>query len=232
MRILIAVIAVAVGLGLVTQAAGSVASDIKAPTAKVDGATLTKWTKRFFFYDGAISVVDGSHPALDDGDVDCSIGQTSRKVWFLETAPSLTSDFERRCAVPKGTVLYVPVFQWFCSEEIDGQPIPECLAFGDEIFSIVELELRVDGVTLDNAALQAYRVQTGIFELPLAEDSFWEFAFGVELDDSITFASDAIGALVGPLSQGEHEIEVSAASEEFGFEGSLTYHLTVAPLKK
>ncbi len=84
-------------------------------------------------------------------------------------------------------------------------------------------------MTLGTEELQAYQVQTGGFELPLAEDNIWEYAFGLVLGDSISFGSDAFGALVGPLSVGAHEIVVTYGSEEFGFEGSLTYHLTVVP---
>lgn len=231
MRKALVVLVVVTGLALAAQASGTATSEIRSPTAKVEGATLTKWTKRFFLFDGAIPVVDGSHPAIDTGDVDCSLGQTSRKVWFLETSFDLGADVERRCAVPKGTTLYVPVIQWICSPELfDGEPIPDCLAAAD--FSNVDLSLTVDGATLDDEALQEYRVLTGEFELPLAEDSIWEYAFGLELGDSISFASEAVGALVGPLSLGGHEIVVSYASEEFGFAGSITYALTVVPKTK
>lgn len=224
--------ALVAGLALASTASGTGPGHILPPTAKSHGLTLEKLTRGFFVFDAAIPVLDGSHPALDVGDVDCGLGQWSRGVWFLETTPDLAGDFERRCTVPKGVTLYVPVFQWFCSEEFDGVPIPECLAQGQEGFDLIDFELKVDGVTLDDAALEAYRVQTGVFELPLVEDSFWEFVVGVELDDSITFASDAIGALVGPLPQGEYEIVVSASSEAFEFAGSLTYKITAAPLKK
>ena len=231
-RVLLLTTGLAAALALATQAVGAAPSPIRPPDAKAEGATLAKLAKRFFVFDGAIPVVDGSHPALDDGDVDCGIGQFSRGLWFLETAPSLVGDYERRCTVPKGATLYVPVFQWFCSEDIDGIPIDECLGEADGAFAAVDLELTVDGVSLDDAALEAYRVRTGTFELPLAEDSYWEYAFGIELGDSITFAAEAIGALVGPLPVGEHVIVISASSEEFGFGGTLTYRITVAPFRK
>lgn len=233
MRKLSVVIAIAIGLGLVAQAAGSTASDIRPPTAKVEGATLTKLTKRFFFFDGAIPVVDGSHPSLDVGAVDCSIGQSSKKLWFLAGVFDLDSDLEKSCVVPKSATLYVPIISWVCSPELfDGEDLDECLADGLELNALLDLSLTVDGVTLDTEALAAYQVQTGGFDLPLVEDSIWEYTLGLELGDSISFGTDAFAALVGPLSVGEHEIVVTYRSEEFGFEGSLTYHLTAAPLKK
>jgi hypothetical protein len=219
-------------LVLSTQALGAEPSPIRPPTAKAEGADLGKWAKRFFFYDAAIPVVDGSHPAFDVGDVDCSLGQFSRGVWLLETTPDLNGDFERRCDVPKGTTLYVPVFQWWCSEELDGIPDDECFAETDGILDLIDLRLEVDGVVLDDAALEAYRAKTGSFELPLVENSFWEYVFDTELDDSITFAADAFGALVGPFRDSEHVIVVSQRSEELGFEGSLTYRINVTPFKK
>ena len=207
----------------------AVSAGVAPPAAKSHGASLGDWAKRFFLFDGAIPVVDGSHPALDAGDVDCGLGQ-SGKVWFLETAPSLEGDFERRCTIPVGTALYVPIFQWVCSPDIfPGESIAECLAQADGAFDVVETSLTVDGKTLDDEALEAYRAETWPFTLPLAPDNFWEVAFGVELGSSITFAADAIGVLVSPLSAGTHTIVISAASEEFGFAGELTYVITVAP---
>ena len=207
----------------------AVSAGVAPPTAKSHGASLSEWAKRFFVFDGTIPVVNGSHPALDAGDVDCSLGQ-SGKVWFLESAPSLEGDFERRCTIPTGTALYVPVFAWVCSPEIfAGESIADCLALADDAFADVEASLTVDGKTLDDAALDGYRAETGTFTLPLAADNFWEFAFGVELGSSISFASDGIGAIVSPLSAGTHRIVISAASEQFGFDGELTYVITVAP---
>ncbi len=151
----------------------AVSAGVAPPTAKSHGASLGEWAKRFFAFDGAIPVVNGSHPALEDGAVDCSRGQAG-KVWFLETAPSLEGDFERRCTIPTGTALYVPVFQWVCSPEIfAGEPLADCLAQADGAFADVELSLSVDGKTLDDAALEAYRAETGPFTLPLAADNFW-----------------------------------------------------------
>ncbi|MGZ8783913.1 MAG: hypothetical protein ACXWZB_10505 [Gaiellaceae bacterium] len=230
MRKTLCVLALVAGCALMFQA--TVTAGIQPPTAKSHGANLGEWAKRFFVFDGGVPVVDGSHPALDAGDVDCGLGQ-SGKVWFLETAPSLVGDYERRCTIPTGTALYVPVFQWFCSPDLlAGEVIAECLAQADGAFGAVELGLSVDGVALDDAALDAYRSRTGTFRLPLAADNYWEVAFGIELGSSITFAADAIGALVTPLSVGTHTIVVSAASEEFGFGGTLTYRLTVAPRGK
>ena len=167
----------------------AVSAGVAPPAAKSHGASLGDWAKRFFLFDGAIPVVDGSHPAL-----------------------------------------YVPIFQWVCSPDIfPGESIAECLAQADGAFDVVETSLTVDGKTLDDEALEAYRAETGTFTLPLAPDNFWEVAFGVELGSSITFAADAIGVLVSPLSVGTHTIVISAASEEFGFAGELTYGITVAP---
>ena len=192
---------------------------------------LAKWAKKFFVFDAAIPVVNGSHPALDEGDVDCSLGQHG-KTWFLETAPGLDGDFERRCSVPEGTRLYVPVFQWLCSPDLDGQEVSDCLLDADDTFGVIDLTVSVDGVVLDDAALEQYRAATGSFELPLVEDSYWEFVTGLELGESIEFGADAYGVLVDQLAAGQHVIRVSATSTEFEFDGSLTYTITVEPKKK
>ena len=201
------------------------------PQSKKGGADLSEWAKRFFVFDASIPVVNGSHPALDEGDVDCSLGQ-SGKVWFLETAPGVAGDFERRCSIPSGTKLYVPVFQWFCAPELDGIPIADCLVDADAAFADIDVGLTVDGKTLDDAALDAYRAEVDAFDLPLVEDSYWEFTTGLELDDSLEFGADVVGVLLHPLSVGTHVIVVTYGSQAFGFEGSLTYRITVTPGKK
>jgi hypothetical protein len=229
MRRYLLVLVLLAGLALVAQASGSVEDSIRPPTAKFDGATLKKLTKRFFLFDAAIPVVDGSHPALDLGEVDCGIGQTSRRLWFLETGPLGDGDFERSCTVAKSTTLYVPHLQWICSPEFDGVAVDECLAGADDGHAAFDLTLIVDGVTLDDDELEPYRTSNGEFEIPLPEDNIWEAFFGTEFGDSLTFGADAIGVLVGPLPVGSHEIAIVSKSEEFGIDTTLTYHLTVVP---
>ena len=192
------------------------------------GAGLATWSERFFTWEAALPVVGGSHPGLDLGDVDCSAGQQG-PVWFLELPPTLAGDLERRCTIPAGTTLYVPVLQWVCPRQLDGRDVADCLADADWIFGVLDLGLTVDGHTLDNTALQAHRVRTRRFDLMLAADSFWDFFCGCDAGASLDFAADGISALVGPLSVGSHTITVRYASATFGFAGSLTYRLTVTP---
>ena len=220
-----------VGCLALFAAAAAGTANVLPPQAKAGGASLSEWAKRFFVFDAAIPVVNGSHPALDDGDVDCSVGQTGN-VWFLETAPDIAGSFERRCSIPSGTRLYVPVFQWFCAPEIDGNPVAPCLVEADAAFDEIEVGLTVDGESFDDAALEAYRAETGAFELPLVEDSFWETLTGLELDNSLEFGADVVGVLLHPLSVGAHEIVLTYAADAFGFEGTLTYRITVTPGKR
>ncbi len=229
MRKLVVLIVLVAGMVLVAQAPGAGGPVAKPPNATVHGATLAEWAERFFAWEASIGVVNGSHPSLDTGDVDCGIEQRSQKVWFLTTFDLFADELERRCTVPTGTMLYVPVIQWICSPDLFGEEVDECLAAAD--FAEIDLSLSVDGRTLDNAALQSYRAVTGAFELPLVEGSLWEQWFG-ELPDSITFGSEAVGALVGPLSAGRHDVVISAACEVCGFDVSFTYELTVSPPRR
>jgi len=207
------------------------AAKVPPPQANLGGANLSDWAKRFFVFDASVPVVDGSHPALDEGVVDCSLGQ-SGKVWFLETAPGIVGEFERRCSIPSGTGLYMPVFQWFCAPELDGIEIADCLVDADGAFEDIDLGLTVDGHAYDDAALDAYRAEVEEFELPLVEDSYWEFVTGLELGDSLEFGADVVGVLLHPLSVGTHEIVVTYSSRAFEFAGTLTYRITVTPGKR
>jgi hypothetical protein len=222
-------VTVAAVLTVTTLTARDGLGKVRPPNAHAHGAKkLGKWLKRFFVWDGAIPVVNGSHPGLDLGDVDCSLGQ-SGKVWFLSTAPSLDVALERRCSVPAGKKLYVPILSWVCPPDLSGRPVEVCLAEADGVFDAVDLSLAVDGASLDDAALDAYRALTGRFDLPLVDDSFWDVFCGCDVGTSLDFAADGIGALVGPLSVGPHEIVIGYQSGAFGFAGSLTYRITVTP---
>jgi hypothetical protein len=196
--------------------------------ASAHGADLATWMQRFFEWEGRLPVVDGSHPYLDLGDVDCSRGQDG-PVWFLELPPTLSGDLERRCAVPVGTAFYVPVLQWVCPPALSGLEVADCLAQADGVFALLDLGLTVDGRALDDDDLAAYRVRTPRFDLAIAADSVWDVFCGCDLGTSLDFAADGIGALIGPLPPGPHTITIRYASEAFGFTGSLTYRLDVTP---
>jgi hypothetical protein len=177
------------------------------PGQRVKGRSLVEWQRALFKWTSRIPM-DGPqpHPALTEGEVDCSYGQQGR-VWFLEAG-----GVERSCSVPYGKIVYVPVNFWFCLPEADGTPFPECEVQGDPYLAEAVSTLTVDGRRLD---VQPWRTDAGRFTLKLAEANIWEFFLGGDLGPTTELSSDGMGALV-LLGPGTHTI---VASVSFDFDG-------------
>ena len=207
------------------QAAGSRGAFVLPPSLKYQGRSLAGWQRAYFKWASVIPT-DGPqpHPGLAEGDVDCSYAQRGN-VWFLELG-----GVERRCSIPFGKTLYVPINFWACLPEADAIPFPECETEGDGFLEAAIFTLTLDGHTTD---LRAWRSETGRFRLKLADQNVWEALGFAELGHSTAFSSDGVGALV-LLGPGEHTVVATAA---FDFDGDGTpdytsetsYELTVTP---
>jgi hypothetical protein len=178
------------------------------PWLKYHGKSLAGWQRRFFQWTSLIPT-DGPqpHPGLTEGDVDCTYAQRGQ-VWFLELG-----GVERRCSIPYGKTLYVPVNFWACSPEADLVPFPECEAQGDGFLAAATFTLTLDGRRID---LAAWRTETGRFTLNLADQNVWEAFFGFDdLGQSTPFSADGVGALV-LLGPGRHTVVAGLAVDVEG----------------
>jgi hypothetical protein len=178
------------------------------PWLKYHGKSLAGWQRRYFEWASLIPT-DGPqpHPGLTEGDVDCSYAQRGQ-VWFLELG-----GVERRCSIPFGKTLYVPVNFWFCMPEMDPIPFPECEAQGDGFLAAATFTLTLDGRRID---LGAWRTETGRFTLKLADQNVWEAFFGFDdLGRSTPFSADGVGALV-LLGPGQHTVVAGLAVDVDG----------------
>jgi hypothetical protein len=178
------------------------------PTKRVEGRSLAEWQRAFFEWSSLIPT-DGPqpHPGLTQGDVDCSYAQRGH-VWFLELG-----GVERRCSIPFGKTLYVPVNFWACLPEADLIPFPQCEADGDAFLAAATFTLTLDGRRID---LRAWRTETGRFRLELADQNVWEAFFGFDdLGRSTRFSADGVGALV-QLGPGRHTVVAGLAVDADG----------------
>jgi hypothetical protein len=178
------------------------------PWLKYRGRSLADWQRGYFEWASLIPT-DGPqpHPGLTEGDVDCSYAQRG-PVWFLELG-----GVERRCSIPFGKTLYVPVNFWACLPEADLVPFSECETEGDGFLAAATFTLTLDGRRID---LGAWRTETGRFKLKLADQNVWEAFFGfADLGRSTPFSADGVGALM-LLALGQHTV---VAGAEFDFDG-------------
>jgi hypothetical protein len=194
------------------------------PWLEYRGRSLAEWQRAYFKWASRIPT-DGPqpHPGLTEGNVDCSHAQRGQ-LWFLELG-----GVERRCSIPFGKTLYVPVNFWACLPEADLIPFPQCEAEGDGFLDAATFTLTLDGSRLD---LGAWRTDTGRFRLRLADQNVWEAFFGfADLGRSTPFSADGVGALVA-LGPGEHTIVAEVAIDVDGdgtpdHASETSYELTV-----
>jgi hypothetical protein len=192
------------------------------PDAMVDGLGLGEWHAHFWQWTYSLPV-DVFGDAT--GDL-CGVGQHG-PVFFLTIAPR---SVERACTVPNEAVLFVPVANNECSTVEDppfyGADEAELRACAQEnIDRDREQWLPGAGLTVDGAAvgdLSAYRAATPLFQLVLLPNPATGTPGGVAQS-----VGDGYAALVGPLSEGEHMIEVSSPDGQGGF-NRITYRLMVA----
>jgi hypothetical protein len=194
------------------------------PWLKFRGKSLAGWQRAYFKWASLIPT-DGPqpHPGLTDGDVDCSYQQRGH-LWFLELG-----SVERRCSIPFGKTLYVPVNFWACLPEADAVPFPQCEAEGDGFLAAATFTLTLDGRRVD---LGAWRNETGRFRLKLADQNVWEAFFGFDdLGRATPFSADGVGALV-LIGPGQHTV-VAGLAVDFDGDGapdhtsSTSYEITV-----
>lgn len=156
----------------------------------------------------------GSSPVSDTTGALCAAKQGG-DVWFLASSDG-TAPVERRCTVPAGKTLFVPIASVL---ERSGNREPDCAAMArvaaTNLTHLNGMALVIDGKLLDD--LPAYRQPSGGC-----------FALGVRMvprQDARQAVSDGWYAMLPPLPAGAHTIVVQARFDSTML--STTYHLDV-----
>ena len=136
-------------------------------------------------------------------------------VWFLATAES-TVPVERKCSVPVGKTLFVPVA---VTVERSGNTDPECGALAriaaDHLARVNALSMTIDGQAVYN--LERYRQSTGNCFAPGLRQ--------LPRSGARTSVADGWYVMLQPLPAGPHTIAVSARFDATVL--SATYRLDV-----
>jgi hypothetical protein len=204
-------------------ASPSASSVFLPPDAIVDGANSGVWLSRYFQW--WISLFTAETDTYDDdAGAHCGLGQHG-PVFFLNGA---VAGADRSCAVPADVIIYVPVNAGECSTGEappyfgeDEESLRACAAESidrgiAEIFP--QMYLRVDGESVE---LAPYRTQTPLYTLVWPADNTAGARPGVAQS-----VGDGYGVMVGPLSPGEHVVEMVFANGD-RYPPRVTYHLTV-----
>ncbi|MFC2173360.1 hypothetical protein ACFLU6_12105 [Acidobacteriota bacterium] len=143
-------------------------------------------------------------PPTQNGDVDCSFGQPSGKVWFLAGTFG-DPGIERTCSVPGNKALFFPLVNNVMWAPEDCGTTEECrdvamMSFGEPF----GLFCTIDGEPCVYENLLV-RTQSSPFTLMMPEDSFFT-DWGYMPGDRYPSIADGYWMLLPPLSKGDHVI--------------------------
>jgi len=156
----------------------------------------------------------GNSPVTDTTGALCAAKQDG-DVWFLAGSDG-TGPVERRCSVPQGKVLFVPVAG---TVERSGNKDPDCASLlriaGEHLTRVSGLSMSVDGLALYN--LESFRQATGGCFAPGLRQS--------PRSSAKTSVADGWYVMLRPLPPGPHTLAVGARFDATVF--STTWHLDV-----
>lgn len=227
-RILLAIVFSLIGSPFAAQAQNATpvsSNPVLAPDALVDGLTLAEWQGRYFQWVVSLFSSD-MDPYLDTTGDRCANGQHG-PVFFL--APGPAGSIERSCNVPTGVTLFVPILSAECSS-LEPPPyggsteeeLRRCAA--SHIDTGLEIDLTLMSLSVDGQAvnLTGYRTSTPMVQVVWSPGNDAGVPAGVAQS-----VGDGYAVLVGPLSEGEHIIELGAPDGAGGV-ANITYTLTVS----
>jgi hypothetical protein len=188
----------------------------------VYGQTIGNWGQAWWQW--ALNFPAATNPILQDGAVDCSVGQ-SGKVWFL--AGNFGGISERSCTVRVGRALFFPLLNGLAWMPEDCTTVGGCRQLVSEVLidGEVNLTCTLDGVpcVFTHEIVRAQSDPRPINFPPGSIATDWGYAPGPR-PASI---SDGYWVMLDPLSRGLHTLNITAKRGEFLLD--VTYNLIVSP---
>jgi hypothetical protein len=182
------------------------------PDDFVGDHSQVEWSEAYLQW--VASFPRGSSPISDTTGELCAARQDG-DVWFLASSDG-TAPVTRRCAIPAGKTLFVPITS---TTERSGNIEPNCptmahIAEGT-LTHVSQLSLTIDGQAVDN--LERHRLATGdCFALGMRQ---------VPHSAARTAVADGYYVMLAPLATGAHTLVVGARVDSTAI--STTYQLIV-----
>ena len=205
-RLVVALLATTVFLGMATTASAN--------TPSVRPGLTAKW------WQWSISMPATNHPFADPTTADCTFNQSGR-TWYLGAVFNASGTITRDCHVPRGISLLVPAINVECSN-VEPAPFfgatPRERRACAQSFAMSDPFVRVDG-----------------HRLPLCYVTSGDFGFSAPADNVLGVPGPVSGrsvsagwwALIPPLSRGYHTLHFGGTFPDFAFTLDITYNLTV-----
>lgn len=192
------------------------------PGGEPYGQSYGEWAVDWWQW--ALAQPVATNPVLDTTGAQCANGQRGQ-VWFL--AGSFGSDpVTRRCSVPAGKALLIPVLNLGYFAFPDDPPATRTEAYVREQVSSManatNLTARIDEVPVANIK-NRYFEESPLFRVVLPADNVFGQPARFILDPSVDAGYYLV---VKPLTSGEHTIHFTGSNG--GFSSDITYFITVA----
>jgi hypothetical protein len=190
---------------------------ITMPSEKFQKRTLSDWSIEWWQW--ITSIPELHNPAIDETGENCCQHQ-SGPVWKL--AGTTKGHAERRCNIPHGSAILIPVITTQCSfvKYEQAHSIEDLQSIAEsKIDRVSDMHFTIDNTHIPN--LWDYRAQFSLFTIHLQSENFLGLAPG-----TLEVVSDGIWILISDVGNGVHKIAADARESDLDFETSVSYDLT------
>lgn len=194
-------------------------SVIFSPDSEVLGMTYTEWTVRWWKW--LLSVPREHSPANDNSGLNASQNQDHPNVWFL--AGTFGGYAERRCMIPRGKAIFLPVINYECSFaatpgiRTEAELESRCKS---EIDDIMDIKFEIDGFLIPD--LSPFRACSNIFKVHLIENNIFNLAPGLT-----KMVTDGYWIFIKPPTIGRHTLSTSGSCQSGKIMIGTSYQLTI-----
>ena len=194
--------------------------------ARPYGRSYPEWVAAWWQW--AISQPRTGHPLDQIGDVECGTGRDGEDVWFLGGVVTISGTLTRRCTIPAGVALFLPVLNTECSTleqpPFYGSDEPTLRAC-TEAFSLANLHASIDGAAVPPDTLPEFTVTSPMFDIQVPAENI------LLVPGPTTGQSVGSGAhlLISPLPPGDHVIRFGGDFADIDVKLDITYEITVGP---
>jgi hypothetical protein len=223
-RLVLALLATGMLLGLLAPSAAASSFTIVQPTEKYAGKTYGQWSAAWWRW--AANISEPNSPVTDDTGADCAVRQKG-PVWFLAGStggPTVT----RSCTIPSDKAILFPIINAECdtlTPPTIGGTEAQLRACAKGFMDLVtQTSASVDGTAIDLGPVSQgrFRFQSRLFTIKFAPNN------GFYPDGSVAGTGKAVAdgfwVLIKPLPKGQHTIDFQGT---LVFEDGSVFQVTV-----
>lgn len=164
------------------------------------GKSWAYWAEAW--YKWMISIPTEINPCLDLIGKYCSVNQYGENVWFLAGTFGNSNRVKRKCSMPLGKAILLPILvkEDSFAEDTDLHTDADLIKRAKESTdNVLYLEAAIDGLNVTN--LVEYRVQSEVFNVVFPEKNVYDVEPGLTRS-----VCDGFWLFIKPLLKGEHQI--------------------------